>query len=138
MAIFNRLNTTGGIRNISPLMLKTKLKCPSSRVIKREDHGSGRTNLKRYIPSERFFYEPKFESHISDFNKVKIKSKEKYRTQLSGGPNVKVYNYIYVDLSKKKIEMSSKKCLKFVVMIQAKWKSIYQRKIFIRIRDKNR
>ena len=58
--------------------------------------------------------------------------------QLTGGPSKGVRNYIYVDLSKKKIILSSKDCLKYVVMIQAKWKSVYQRKRFIAMIEKVR
>ena len=34
--------------------------------------------------------------------------------------------------------MTSKSCLKAIIMIQAKWKAIYQRKIYISMRDEYR
>ena len=55
MKVFRRLNSTG-VRNVSPLLIKTKLRCPSSRVIKREDHSGYRNYIKKYIPTERFKY----------------------------------------------------------------------------------
>lgn len=62
-----------------------------------------RAHTKRYIPTERFHYDKGFEKHISDYNKIKVKSKDNYKKQLSGGPNTKIRNYVYVDLSKKRL-----------------------------------
>lgn len=44
----------------SEQLLKMKMKYPSARVIKREDIGTMRQPMKKYIPTERFFYESSF------------------------------------------------------------------------------
>jgi|JI10StandDraft_1071094.scaffolds.fasta_scaffold368547_1 hypothetical protein len=54
--------------------MKSKLKYPSARVIKREDVGTMKQPMKKYIPTERFFYDKSFESKIKTLNAIKVKS----------------------------------------------------------------
>ena len=45
---------------------------------------------------------------------------------------------IYVDLSKKQAYLSSPDLIKYIVLIQAKWKSIFQAKRFAVMREEHR
>ena len=58
-------------------------------------------------------------------NKVKLKPQHNisYHKQISGGPKPNT-EYVTVDLSKKKIYMSSPIIVKYVVKIQAKWRAV--------------
>lgn len=51
--VFNRLVLN---KTEESKLIKTKFKYPSARVIKREDIGTMRQPMKKYIPSQRFFY----------------------------------------------------------------------------------
>lgn len=66
---------------------------------------------------------------IKENNKIKLSSahSSKFYQQITGGPK-NLFHSIRVDLTRKKIAMSSPKCLKFIIIIQAKWRAIYQRK----------
>jgi hypothetical protein len=112
--------------------MKHKTKYPSSKLIKREDMYSHRLKYRTYIPSERFHYDKFFEDSIQKMNKVRLNRSHShsYHNQLTGGPRKKG-NYVVVDLTKKKIFMSSPVILKYIVKIQAKWKAVYQRKRYL-------
>lgn len=65
-------------------------------------------------------------------NKVKLNRthSSSYHNQLSGGPQKRT-DYIIVDLSKKRIFMSSPNILKYVIKIQAKWRAIFFNKKYL-------
>jgi len=65
-------------------------------------------------------------------NRVKLNRtfSASYHNQLTGGPKKRT-SYIVVDLSKKKIFMSSPIILKYIVKIQAKWKAVFLRKKYL-------
>jgi hypothetical protein len=52
-----------------------------------------------------------------------------FHRQLTGGPKENK-DYITIDLHRKKIQMTSTKCLKAIIMIQAKWKAVFYKKKF--------
>lgn len=56
--------------------------------------------------------------------------KSAFKKQISGGPK-REEHFITVDLSKKQVYMSSPGLIKYVIAIQAKWRSVYQRKRFL-------
>jgi|688.fasta_scaffold225491_2 hypothetical protein len=51
--------------------------------------------------------------------------------QISGGPKNKIPDLVEVSLSKREINLSSVNCLRFIIKIQAKWKAVRQRKIYL-------
>lgn len=55
--VFSKLSS---IQQNSAQLLKAKLKYPSARVIKREELGTMKQLMKKYVPSDRFFYEKSF------------------------------------------------------------------------------
>ena len=120
------------------MTLKTKMKCPSTRIIKREDHTKYRHYITKHVATERFFYDASFERHIRSFNAIKVKNPKAFRRQLTGGPRQQKREIIEVDIMTKEIKVSSSSCLKAVIMIQAKWKSIYMRRKFLRIVEDHR
>ena len=93
---------------------------------------SHRLKYRKYKPSERFFYEKNFENTITKMNKVKLahNHSNSYMEQLTGGPKGQK-DFITVDLSKKRVFMSSPLVVKYVIKIQAKWKAIYQRNRYL-------
>lgn len=84
------------------------------------------------MPSERFHYDKKFEDSINKLNKTKLLQPHKggFSRQLTGGPRNQ-RDYLMVDLSKKKVILSSPLIVKSVIKIQAKWKAVYGRKKFL-------
>jgi hypothetical protein len=50
--------------------------------------------------------------------------------QLTGGPK-KQGDYISVDLSKKKVFLSSPTIVKYIVKIQAKWRAVFMKKRYL-------
>lgn len=134
LAVFQRLSKTQ-----SAVYLQLKSKFPSSKIIKREDQYSHRLKYRVYLPSQRFQYEPKFEESINKLNRIKldIRHKTTYQKQISGGPKVQEKS-IFVDLSKKQAYLSSPNLIKYIIAIQAKWKSIFQSKKFAIILEEHR
>lgn len=58
-----------------------------------------------------------------------MRHKANYHKQISGGPKAQEKS-IFVDLSKKQAYLSSPSLIKYIILIQAKWKSIFQSKKF--------
>ena len=88
-------------REVSPLVLKSKMKAPSTRIIKREDHTKYRHYITKHVATERFFYDSSFERHINKFNAIKVKNPKVFRKQLTGGPNKEKREFIIVDIMTK-------------------------------------
>lgn len=55
--VFNKLSS---LQQNSAQLLKAKIKYPSARVIKREELGTMKQLMKKYVPTDRFFYEKSF------------------------------------------------------------------------------
>lgn len=66
-----------------------------------------------------------------------MRHKTSYHKQISGGPMVREKS-IYVDLSKKQAYLSSPDLIKYIVLIQAKWKSVFQSKRFAIMLEEHR
>ena len=98
---------------------------------------SHRLKYRKYIPGDKFYYDKGFQSTIEQINKVKLSSRHNnsYHQQISGGPKKKT-DYVTVDLSKKKIYMSSPLIVKYVIKIQAKWRAVSLRnKYLLKLQD---
>jgi hypothetical protein len=135
-AVFKRLAED---KHSQTLLLRSKVKHPSSKVIKREDQYSHRLKYRVYLPSERFHYEKGFENSINKLNRVRLNSTHKsaFRRQITGGPKQEE-TFITVDLSKKQVYLSSPTIIRHVIAIQAKWRSVYQRKRFLQVLEEAR
>lgn len=65
-------------------------------------------------------------------NKVKLNPQHSYsyNMQISGGPKKRT-EFVTVDLSKKKVYMSSPLIVKYVIKIQAKWRAVSLRNKYL-------
>lgn len=84
------------------------------------------------MPSDRFEYDKSFEKSIAIINKIKLASSHRtaFYKQISGGPKPSGEK-IRVNLAMKSVKMTSTKCMRAVILIQAKWKAMYQRKLYL-------
>lgn len=67
-------------------------------------------------------------------NKVRLNRNQSHTfyKQLTGGPKQQG-DYISVNLSKKKVFLSSPNIIKYIVKIQAKWKAVFAKKKYLAI-----
>ena len=66
-----------------------------------------------------------------------MRHKTTYHKKISGGPKAQEKS-IYVDLSRKQAYLTSPNLIKYVIAIQAKWKSVFQSKRFAVMLEEHR